>query len=314
MRGLYSPCGEDFMTTYLNRADVRTALHVDHTRRWQPCDDAVFAGYDEHSHDAPMQPVWEHITRSVDWGALQMPPLKVWHLATHTYTSAGLTQLWPHSPLCMCALSTVHVCGYIACVHSSSHYAACALRVIHAHHDIHACHTCVHAHVVICTGAHLQRRQRCHLWRPWHPAVGLQPGLGRQHDMGAMVLCRYVLPQILSPLTVPPSPLSVSPPPHTPSHPHPHRHTFHSRSRVRPPARRLLLYLAGAPLRDCAWSRPRGARLQASGRIRPLQSIPQPLDHGRRSALLATAIAASRALNNYTRPAWAALRRPYPCY
>ena len=28
MRGLYEPCGEDYMATYLNRQDVRDALHV----------------------------------------------------------------------------------------------------------------------------------------------------------------------------------------------------------------------------------------------------------------------------------------------
>ena len=75
--GLYSPCGENFMEVYLNRADVRAALHVDHERRWSSCDDPVFVEYNQSSHDAPMQPIWTELVRGTDWEALGMAPLNV---------------------------------------------------------------------------------------------------------------------------------------------------------------------------------------------------------------------------------------------
>ena len=75
--GLYSPCGENFMEVYLNRADVRAALHVNHERRWSSCDDQVFDEYDQASHDAPMQPIWTELVRGTDWEALGMAPLNV---------------------------------------------------------------------------------------------------------------------------------------------------------------------------------------------------------------------------------------------
>ena len=40
--GLYEPCREGYLTAYLNRPDVRAALHVDHDRPWVACDDLVF--------------------------------------------------------------------------------------------------------------------------------------------------------------------------------------------------------------------------------------------------------------------------------
>lgn len=96
MRGLYSPCGEAFMGTYLNRADVRAALHVGHGRRWEMCDDSIFAGYSPTSHAAPMQPVWERIVRGTDWGALQMEPLKVLIFSGDNDAVCGVlgTQRW----------------------------------------------------------------------------------------------------------------------------------------------------------------------------------------------------------------------------
>ena len=77
MRLLYSPCAEGFTSVYLNRPDVRAALHVDHQRPWAPCDDSVFDGYSRASHDAPMQPVWLQLIRGTDWAAMQMAPPKL---------------------------------------------------------------------------------------------------------------------------------------------------------------------------------------------------------------------------------------------
>ena len=65
------------MTTYLNRPDVRSALHVDHDRPWAQCDDLVFDQYDETSHDTPQQPLWREIIRGTDWSSLNMEPLKI---------------------------------------------------------------------------------------------------------------------------------------------------------------------------------------------------------------------------------------------
>ena len=95
-RLLYSPCGEDFMTTYLNRADVRAALHVDHDRPWAPCDDSLFEGYDETSHDAPQQPLWREIIRKTDWSSLQMEPLKLLIFSGDNDAICGVhgTQRW----------------------------------------------------------------------------------------------------------------------------------------------------------------------------------------------------------------------------
>ena len=96
MRPLYSPCAEDFLSTFLNRPDVRAALHVDHARPWAPCDDAVFFGYSRHSHDAPMIPVWQQLLRASDWAALQMRPLKVLVFSGDNDAICGVhgTQLW----------------------------------------------------------------------------------------------------------------------------------------------------------------------------------------------------------------------------
>lgn len=96
MRPLYSPCGQDFMTEYLNRPDVRAMLHVDHNRTWSACDDSVFEGYAESSHNAPMEPVWKEIIRGTDWAALQMQPLKLLIFSGDNDAICGVhgTQRW----------------------------------------------------------------------------------------------------------------------------------------------------------------------------------------------------------------------------
>lgn len=96
MRPLYGPCGEDFMTKYLNRADVREALHIDHDRPWAPCDDPLFDGYDEASHNAPQMPLWTQIIRNTDWAQLRMPPLKLLIFSGDNDAICGVhgTQRW----------------------------------------------------------------------------------------------------------------------------------------------------------------------------------------------------------------------------
>mmetsp|Transcript_5931 Transcript_5931/g.10030 ORF Transcript_5931/g.10030 Transcript_5931/m.10030 type:complete len:758 (+) Transcript_5931:1443-3716(+) len=52
---LYEPCREDYLTEYLNRDDVRTALHVDHSRQWNSCSDPIFDNYTEADSELPME-------------------------------------------------------------------------------------------------------------------------------------------------------------------------------------------------------------------------------------------------------------------
>ncbi|KAG5182642.1 Alpha/Beta hydrolase protein [Tribonema minus] len=42
----YARCAKDYMSTYLNNADTKRALHVKLSREWAVCSDAVNAGYD----------------------------------------------------------------------------------------------------------------------------------------------------------------------------------------------------------------------------------------------------------------------------
>jgi hypothetical protein len=73
----YEPCWEAATTAYLNRRDVRTALHVDHFRAWAECDDGVFDHYDAASQAAPMEGVYLRLIRAYDYAALGMAPLKL---------------------------------------------------------------------------------------------------------------------------------------------------------------------------------------------------------------------------------------------
>lgn len=38
---MYHPCAERYMTKYLNREDVKSALHVNTTRTWKTCTDEI---------------------------------------------------------------------------------------------------------------------------------------------------------------------------------------------------------------------------------------------------------------------------------
>ena len=62
------PCREDYLTAYLNRADVRKALHVDHDREWVACDDVVWEGYDQDSSDASTEPYYKRLVWSYEYG------------------------------------------------------------------------------------------------------------------------------------------------------------------------------------------------------------------------------------------------------
>ena len=66
--GLYEPCREDYLTTYLNRPEVRSALHVDHGRKWAACDDLVWDGYDEESSNRGTEPYYKRLLWSYDYG------------------------------------------------------------------------------------------------------------------------------------------------------------------------------------------------------------------------------------------------------
>lgn len=61
----YEPCIEEFMTTYLNRADVQTAIHVNGTRigkfQWQMCSDDVGNAYNITDVNSPMMEVWKDV-------------------------------------------------------------------------------------------------------------------------------------------------------------------------------------------------------------------------------------------------------------
>lgn len=73
----YEPCWEGTMTAYLNRPDVRAALHVDHARTWADCDDGVFDHYDAASSAAPMESTYLKLVRGYDYASLGMAPLKL---------------------------------------------------------------------------------------------------------------------------------------------------------------------------------------------------------------------------------------------
>ena len=53
---LYEPCREDYMTTYLNRGDVRAALHVPHGITWESCNDPLFYNYSIADQEEPQEP------------------------------------------------------------------------------------------------------------------------------------------------------------------------------------------------------------------------------------------------------------------
>ena len=58
--------------------------------------DLVFEGYNQTSHDAPMEPVWLDLIRGQDWAALNMAPLKllVFSGDDDAICGVGGTQRW----------------------------------------------------------------------------------------------------------------------------------------------------------------------------------------------------------------------------
>jgi len=74
---VYEPCWEALETQYLNRPDVRAALHVDHNRPWASCDDPVFYHYDPASQARPMEAYYLKLIRDYNYEVLGMPPLKL---------------------------------------------------------------------------------------------------------------------------------------------------------------------------------------------------------------------------------------------
>lgn len=67
----YEPCIEEFMTAYLNRADVQAAIHVKAgTIKWTMCSDGVGAGYNITDVNSPMMAVWKDLIKYGDLNIL----------------------------------------------------------------------------------------------------------------------------------------------------------------------------------------------------------------------------------------------------
>lgn len=64
--GPYEPCVEDFMTAYLNRADVQAAIHVKAGAKWSMCSNAVGSAYNLTDVNANMVPVWKELIKQGD--------------------------------------------------------------------------------------------------------------------------------------------------------------------------------------------------------------------------------------------------------
>lgn len=67
---------ESYITSYLNRDDVRAALHVDHHRKWNACDDYLWTNYSQSSMQTHMEPKYQSLL-NYDYEALNMQPLKI---------------------------------------------------------------------------------------------------------------------------------------------------------------------------------------------------------------------------------------------
>jgi len=68
---------EGYLRAYLNRADVRQALHVNHARQWTECDDLIWEHYDDQSKDAPVEHMYLEFANATDYQALRLEPLKI---------------------------------------------------------------------------------------------------------------------------------------------------------------------------------------------------------------------------------------------
>ena len=99
LSGLYDPCRQDYTTAYLNRPDVRTALHVDHSREWAACDDPVWYGYDQGSSNMPMEPIYKKLIWEYDYASIGMQPLKIMVFSGDDDAICGThgTQSWVYS-------------------------------------------------------------------------------------------------------------------------------------------------------------------------------------------------------------------------
>ena len=59
----YEPCAQNYAAKYLDRADVRTAIHVADSvpAQWELCSNAVNQGYNMTDVNLPMMPVWKKV-------------------------------------------------------------------------------------------------------------------------------------------------------------------------------------------------------------------------------------------------------------
>jgi len=64
--GPYQPCIQDFMSAYLNRADVQAAIHVKSGAKWAMCSNAVGEKYSVDDVNAPMMPLWKELMKPGD--------------------------------------------------------------------------------------------------------------------------------------------------------------------------------------------------------------------------------------------------------
>jgi len=62
----YEPCIEDFMTAYLNRADVQQAIHVKAGAKWSMCSNDVGNAYNMTDVNTNMVPVWKELIEMGD--------------------------------------------------------------------------------------------------------------------------------------------------------------------------------------------------------------------------------------------------------
>jgi hypothetical protein len=67
---------ESYITSYLNRDDVRSALHIDHNRKWTACDDFLWTNYSQESMSTHIEPHYKTLI-DYDYEALNMEPLKI---------------------------------------------------------------------------------------------------------------------------------------------------------------------------------------------------------------------------------------------
>lgn len=58
----YEPCEDDYTSTYLNRDDVKTAIHVNTTLKWRECSDAIFVTYNStDSRNVSTAPIYNYL-------------------------------------------------------------------------------------------------------------------------------------------------------------------------------------------------------------------------------------------------------------